>query len=124
VSRVLFVDDDPLLTQLAKRGLELAGLTVVTASSGREALTIAAQGGLDMVLLDQRMPGLDGITTLERLRSEPSTRGLLVAIVTADRDPALAARCRALGACAIVPKPFDPRAIGAEVARLIDEASR
>jgi two-component sensor histidine kinase len=66
---LLYIDDDKALARLVDRGLTRLGLTVVHAGSGNEGMDRLAQGGIDVVALDQFMPGLDGLETLERIMS-------------------------------------------------------
>lgn len=119
--RILVVDDDPMLRRIAALALGRSGFEVVVAASGEEAIAIVAEDPLPaLALLDQSMPGLDGTSTLARLRSDPRTAALPVAMWTADpEDRALVARCEALGVRAILAKPFDPRALAARVAELL-----
>ncbi len=65
---VLVVDDEPDFLKLVKRRLTKRNLEVDTASSGEEALEFLRRGDVDVVILDVRMPGLDGIETLKEIR--------------------------------------------------------
>src|ERR1700755_1850593 len=58
---LLYIDDDPALARLVDRGLTRLGLKVVHAESGAQGLDRIRQGGIDVVALDQYMPGLDGL---------------------------------------------------------------
>jgi len=62
---LLYIDDDETLARLVDRGLTRIGLEVVHAASGPAGLERLKQGGIDVVALDQYMPGLDGLETLE-----------------------------------------------------------
>jgi DNA-binding response OmpR family regulator len=65
---VLVVDDEPDFLKLIKRRLTKRNLDVDTAASGEEALEFLRNGNVDVVILDVRMPGLDGIETLKEIR--------------------------------------------------------
>lgn len=80
--RVLVVDDDKVIRQLIKVNLELEGFEVVTAADGVECLEVVHGVRPDLVTLDVAMPRLDGLRTAERLRSDPRTRHIPVAIVS------------------------------------------
>jgi DNA-binding response OmpR family regulator len=119
---VLVVDDTPAIRELIRVNLQLEQLTVVSADAGEVALDIAAQIRPQVITLDLRLPGLDGLEVLTRLRADPVTAdaGILVVSASAqlgDREQALAA-----GADAFLAKPFDPSALVAEVLRLLDRA--
>jgi CheY-like chemotaxis protein len=85
--RVLVVDDNPVNRELARRLLEVAGVDVSDAASGAEALAQLAQLPVDLVLMDLRMPGLDGRQTLAALREAwGPNRDVPVLAFTADAD--------------------------------------
>lgn len=67
--RILVVDDEPEVLSLMRRGLTVAGYSVETAESGEEALDFAVVRSLDAVILDVRLPGMDGIEVCRRLRA-------------------------------------------------------
>ena len=68
---LLYIDDDEALARLVDRGLSRCGFRVVHAASGSEGLDRLKQGGIDVVALDQYMPGLDGLETLEQILAIP-----------------------------------------------------
>ena len=68
---LLYIDDDEGLARLVDRGLTRAGFKVVHAAGGEQGLARLALGGVDAVALDQYMPGLDGLETLERILAMP-----------------------------------------------------
>ncbi|WP_314172249.1 response regulator [Streptomyces winkii] len=80
--RVLVVDDDKVIRELIKVNLELEGFEVVTAADGVECLDVVQDVRPDLVTLDVAMPRLDGLRTAERLRSDPRTRHIPVALVS------------------------------------------
>ena len=81
---LLYIDDDPALARLVERGLTRAGFTVVHAAGGQHGLDRLAQGGIDVIALDQYMPGLDGLETLERIMQTAGAPP--VVFVTASQD--------------------------------------
>jgi two-component sensor histidine kinase len=93
---LLYIDDDEALARLVDRGLTRLGLTVIHASSGQAGLERIAQGGIDVVALDQYMPGLDGLETLEQLLKIPDAPP--VVFVTASQDSAIAVTALKAGA--------------------------
>jgi two-component system, OmpR family, response regulator len=106
--RILLVDDDPDIRQLAALSLRRIGqFQVELAASGREAIEIASRDPPDLVLLDVSMPGMDGPATLEELRRIPAISRVPVVFFTATSSDVEVARLCALGAVAVIPKPFD-----------------
>ncbi len=107
--RVLMVEDEPDIRLVAQLALEsIGGYTVRTCASGAEALDAVGEFAPDMVLLDVMMPGMDGPTTLGRLRSTAAGGRVPVVFMTAKAQPQEVARFRSLGALDVVAKPFDP----------------
>ena len=93
---LLYIDDDEALARLVDRGLTRIGLKVVHAAGGQAGLERIAQGGIDVVALDQYMPGLDGLETLEQLLKIPDAPP--VVFVTASQDSAIAVTALKAGA--------------------------
>ncbi|MER7764063.1 response regulator [Streptomyces sp. NPDC097619] len=118
--RVLVVDDNKVIRQLIKVNLELEGFEVVTASDGAECLDVIHEVRPDVVTLDVVMPRLDGIGTVARLRADPRTSGLPVAIVSACTQYEVESGF-AVGADAFLSKPFEPAELIRIVRRLVAE---
>jgi two-component sensor histidine kinase len=93
---LLYIDDDEALATLVDRGLTRLGFRVVHAASGTDGLDRIAQGGIDVVALDQYMPGLDGLETLERILAIPNAPP--VVFVTAAQDSKIAVTALKAGA--------------------------
>ncbi|MEU0831424.1 response regulator [Streptomyces sp. NPDC005969] len=112
--RVLVVDDSKAIRQLIRVNLELEGFEVVTAADGVECLDLVHQVCPDVITLDVVMPRLDGLQTATRLRSDPRTSRLPVAIISAgtqyEVDNNITTRVDAFLA-----KPFEP----SELVRLV-----
>jgi two-component sensor histidine kinase len=93
---LLYIDDDKALARLVERGLTRLGFKVVHAEGGVEGLARLQQGDIDVVALDQYMPGLDGLETLARLMEVPDAPP--VVFVTASQDSAIAVTALKAGA--------------------------
>ena len=93
---VLYIDDDEALARLVDRGLTRLGFNVVHAASGTKGLERLQQGDIDVIALDQYMPGLDGLETLERILAIPGAPP--VVFVTAAQDSAIAVTALKAGA--------------------------
>ena len=99
-SKILIVDDDEGVTQTFARMLRLEGYQVRTAVSAETGLKEAQDSSPDAIILDLRMPLVDGLGFLRRLREHDSQRTIPVAIVTGDYflDDSVSAELRELGA--------------------------
>jgi two-component system OmpR family response regulator len=116
LKRILLVEDDADIQAIAQLAMEsLGGFEVRTCASGREALDAAGEFKPDLILLDVMMPGMDGPTTLQALRSAPGANTVPVVFMTARSGPAETAQYRALGAAGIIAKPFDPLTLCEEI---------
>jgi len=117
-TRILLVDDHPQYLERARRLLEQqAGVDVVgIALSGEEAIVLAADLRPDLVLLDYQMPGLNGIETTRRLKSQDPS--LPVVIVTAHDDEAYRIAARDAGADGWVSKTDIADELGGILSRL------
>lgn len=114
---ILIVDDESDIREIAQATLELtAGWRVVAAESGEAGLALAASQQPDAILLDVMMPGLDGPETLRRLRSSSVTAGIPVIFMTAKVQATDRQRWADLEVQGVIPKPFDPMALGSDIA--------
>lgn len=118
--RVLVVDDSDVIRQLICVNLELEGFEVVTAVDGQDALDKIHEAAPDVMTIDVKMPRLDGFDTVARLRADPRTSGLKVAMVTACAQESDIVRGREVGVDAYVTKPFDPATLVRTVRDLVD----
>lgn len=112
---ILVVEDDPNLREAVCDTLELAGLKVVAAGGGHEALKLLDQQGVSLVVSDVRMEPMDGITLLKEIRARQPH--LPVVLMTAFADVDRAVEAMRAGACDFLLKPFEPQALLAHVER-------
>lgn len=104
-TKLLYVDDEPELRDLVENQLSLEGYEVTTASDGVNALDILRKNCFDVVLLDVRMPRMDGIEVLQQLHNlnlHPRT-----IMLTGDSDVAVLARCARFGVNDYLTKPYN-----------------
>jgi two-component sensor histidine kinase len=95
-STLLYIDDDEALARLVNRGLTRLGFNVVHAGSGEAGLARLQEGGIDVIALDQYMPGLDGLETLAQILKMPDAPP--VVFVTASQDSRIAVTALKAGA--------------------------
>jgi CheY-like chemotaxis protein len=120
---ILIVEDNALNLELAADLLAAAGYTIRQARTGEEGLRLARLESPALILMDLRMPGLDGFATLRALKADPRTAvipsvALTAQAMTGDREAALAA-----GFDDYISKPIDTRTFSQTVARLLDSAA-
>ncbi len=117
--RILVIDDDP--DELATLDLMLrsSGYKAMTASTGKAALQMANMYRPDLLVLDLRMPVVDGFDVLSQLRK--SLPALPVIVVTGDDGQQTRERAVGLGASAYLVKPFDTEVLVGEIRRLLHE---
>ena len=106
-ARILIVDDHFQNIKFLEARLAAEYYQILSASSGTEAIDIAARGLCDMILLDVMMPGLDGFETCRRLKRDPVTAHLPVVMVTALDGPHDRVRGLEAGADDFLTKPID-----------------
>jgi CheY-like chemotaxis protein len=118
---ILIVDDEESIREIAQLSLEMVGgHKVLTATSGLEALAIAAADVPDLVLLDVMMPELDGPGTVSRLQADPRTRDIDIVMLTAKVQQNETARFSQLpGVAGVIGKPFDPMTLPLQIAELL-----
>ncbi|MFG3253015.1 PleD family two-component system response regulator [Streptomyces sp. NPDC048172] len=117
--RVLVVDDSKVIRQLIRVNLELEGFEVVTAVDGADCLDMVHRIRPDVVTLDAVMPRLDGVRTAERLRADPRTRHIPLALVSACTELETGSSGGPGGVDAFLAKPFEPAELVRMVRRLM-----
>jgi two-component system, NtrC family, response regulator GlrR len=103
--RILIVEDDDIFLRPLQRSLEVAGYEVLAAPSGEDALDCLKKDDIDIVLTDRRLPGMDGIEFMRRLRTEHGD--LPVVVMTAYGTIESAVETMRLGATDYLLKPFE-----------------
>jgi two-component system, chemotaxis family, chemotaxis protein CheY len=114
---ILAVDDSASMRQMVAFTLKGAGYNVIEAADGQEALEKARVQQVDLVLTDQNMPRMDGITLVKQLRSMHTFAVTPMLILTTESSPEMKAKGKAAGATGWLVKPFDP-------AKLLDVVKR
>jgi polar amino acid transport system substrate-binding protein len=114
--RVLVAEDDPVSQLLARDLLARQGALVTLAATGTEAVAAAGGGGFDIVLMDIRMPEMDGLDACRRIRALPGG-GLPIVALTANALAGQRERCLAAGMDGYLTKPLEPEALYAELCR-------
>jgi len=119
----LVVDDDRLLLRLIELNLGKAGMKVLLADSGREALRLAMEETPDIILLDLMMPMMDGYEVMRRLKAEQETMNIPVVMLTAKSSINDRMRCEEMGAVAYITKPFNLEELRGTIKNIVQSAS-
>lgn len=103
--KMLIVDDEAGIRELLVAAFEGTGFEITTAKTGEEALHLFHQQRPDVVLLDIKLPDLDGTEVLQRIKQ--SVASTVVIMITAVEASHISLKCMKLGASAYITKPFD-----------------
>jgi two-component system chemotaxis response regulator CheY len=106
---VLTVDDSASIRQMVAFTLKSAGYEVVEAVDGEDGLSKARGKSADLVLTDQNMPKMDGLSLIKTLRGLPQYRSTPILMLTTESSDAMKAAGKAAGATGWLVKPFDPQ---------------
>lgn len=118
--KILIVDDENDIREVAAMSMEaVCGWSVVQAGSGPEGVRLAQDQRPDAILLDVMMPDMDGPTTLQILRSNPSIAEIPVIFLTAKVQSSDRKRFADMGVNAVLAKPFDPMLLCTQIAEVL-----
>ena len=107
----LVVDDTPINVKLLTALLKANGFAVTIATTGEAALELVEQTAFGLILLDIRLPGIDGLTVARRLRADPRHRQRLIVAVTASAMKTDVAAALDAGCDAFISKPINTRTL-------------
>lgn len=111
MKKILAVDDSPSMRQMVSYTLKRAGFDVYEAEDGVEALTLAKETDVDLVLTDVNMPRMDGIELIKNLRRLPAYNGKPILTLTTEGSTESKMKGRNAGATGWIVKPFDPEVL-------------
>ncbi len=116
---ILAVDDSGSLRQMVAFSLKAAGYEVVQAVDGQDGLNKAKEKTVDLVLTDQNMPIMDGLTLIKHLRELGSYQKVPILMLTTESSDEMKAKGKAAGANGWLVKPFDPKRLIEVVQKVI-----
>ncbi len=120
--QVLFIEDDPMNRRVVRDMLSVAGVDMSEAPEAETGLAMLDQQPFDLVLMDLRMPGMDGLTAVRKIRERSDAAGgVPIIVVTADTAMDLQERCRAAGADDLLRKPVAMTLLFDAIAKAISE---
>ena len=118
--RVLFIEDDRMNRRVVKDMLSVAGAEMTEADSAEVGLAILDSQEFDILLVDLRMPGMDGMTAIRHIRARHDAKAKVpVIVVTADAGADLRERCLAAGADDVLFKPVAMDALFDAMGRIL-----
>jgi two-component system response regulator CpxR len=113
---ILLVDDDAELCSLLREFLQREGFTVTCEHEGNRGLAKALESGVDLIVLDVMLPGIDGFEILRRLRTQSKVPVIMLTARGEDVDRIVGLE---LGADDYLPKPFNPRELAARIRAIL-----
>ena len=117
---VLFIEDDRMNRRVVRDMLDVAGAEMTEAESAEEGLVLIEEHEFDMLLVDLRMPGMDGITAIRHIRARGDVKGKVpIIVVTADTGADLRERCMVAGADDVLFKPVAMDALFDSIGRVL-----
>ncbi|MDX9706692.1 MAG: response regulator [Azospira sp.] len=116
---ILCVDDSASIRQMVGFTLKSAGYEVVEAVDGMDGQDKARSRSIDLVLTDQNMPRMDGLTLIRNLRALPQYKSVPILMLTTESSDAMKQQGRAAGATGWLVKPFDPQKLIEVVKKVI-----
>ena len=116
---VLTVDDSASIRQMVAFTLKSAGYDVIEAADGNAGLAQAKSNNVQLVLTDQNMPGMDGLTLIKSLRALPNYKATPILMLTTESSDTMKSQGRAAGATGWLVKPFDPQKLLEVVRKVI-----
>ena len=105
---ILAVDDSPSMREMLAAVLRDSGYQVVEAEDGVKALELAKTRSIDVVLTDQNMPNMDGLSLVKNLRGLPAYKDTPIMMLTTESSAEMKQKGRDAGATGWMVKPFDP----------------
>ncbi len=122
MARILVVDDEPHIRKLVAFSLQRRDHEVFEAEDGPRGIALALKEQPDLILMDVMMPMMTGLEALERLKADPATADIPVAMLSAKSQEYEQAEGLSRGAVKYVCKPFKPSELGDTVAELLAQS--
>ena len=119
--RILLVEDHPDQVELIQTELEFLGYAVTVAGNGLAAVEMAAQHLPDLIVMDMRLPKMDGLQATAEIKKNPRTKGIPVLAATVNAMPGDREKCLAAGCDDYIAKPFTHRQLGAAIEGLLSK---
>jgi DNA-binding response OmpR family regulator len=113
--KILIIDDDRVLVDVLKDALSAEGFEIIVAFDGLSGIESVITQEPDMIVLDIRLPGIDGFEVCRKLKESPATAAMPVVILSGAGSPEYVSKALAIGIDDFIHKPFDASAMGARL---------
>ena len=120
MKKVLVVDDEVFVRKMIEVRLKAAGVAVIEAENGLEALEKASAERPDLIIMDVMMPKMDGFQACEAIRSDPDISNTPILMLTARGQMVDVEKAMALGIIEYVTKPFSPKGLAEKVMEILN----
>lgn len=120
---VLYVEDEDDIREMTEFALEDEGFELIQCVSGQEAIEKAANAHPDLILLDVMMPGMDGVTTAQKLREIPHLAHVPLIFMTAKVQHSELEKYNAMGAIGVIKKPFDAMDLPGQIREFLESTN-
>ena len=118
-ARILLVEDDPGTVDVMHQELKFLGYEVTMAVNGVEAVAMALAQLPDLIVMDIRLPKMDGLQATTLIRGNPKTSSIPILAATVNALPGDREKCLEAGCDGYIAKPFTHRELGAEIKKLL-----
>ncbi len=117
--RILLVEDDSWTIDVMQAELKFLGYEVIVAENGLKAVEIAASELPDLIVMDIRLPKMDGLQATSLIRADPKTKNIPILAATVNTLPGDREKCLEAGCDGYIAKPFTHRELGAAIKKLL-----
>lgn len=121
--RILLVEDNLETIEVVRQELEVLGYEVLLAEDGVAAVEVATSQLPDLIVMDIRMPKMDGLQAASQIRKDPKTQSIPILAATAKALPGDREKCLASGCDDYLAKPFTHNELGAAIEKLLKRGS-
>jgi two-component system cell cycle response regulator DivK len=118
-TRILLVEDDPGTVEVMQQELEVLGYEVTVAENGEEGVKMAISQLPDLIVMDIRLPKMDGLRAATLIRDNPNTGNIPILAATVNALAGDREKCLEAGCNGYIAKPFTHRELGAAIKRLL-----
>ncbi|MDO8447125.1 MAG: response regulator [Deltaproteobacteria bacterium] len=124
MKKVLVVDDEVFIRRMIEVRLRIAGITVIEAENGADAVEKTISERPDLIIMDVMMPKMDGFQACEAIRSNSETSGTTILMLTARGQQIDLEKAMALGILEYITKPFSPKELADKVVGILNAVRR